>query len=190
MRNTLLVVISSVTLLCGLEGCQMNGIGIPARDGGTPVGGNGGASGAKATGGGTALGGSRATGGATAVGGTTPIGGATDGVTGQGGASASAGATSSGGIAMTGGVTAAGGTGGRVVTGGTTAGGTTASGGTPACPADVSQITGWPCTEGLTCEYGTDPRPSCRDSATCTNGSWTESAARCVALPPVTCPSL
>jgi hypothetical protein len=58
----------------------------------------------------------------------------------------------------------------------------------PACPADISQIGTWPCTEGLTCEYGTDPRPGCRASATCTGGSWTTLAAKCVQLPPVTCP--
>jgi hypothetical protein len=59
----------------------------------------------------------------------------------------------------------------------------------PACPADLSQIQSWPCTEGLTCEYGTDPRPGCRAGATCTNGSWVITQARCVELPPVTCPA-
>jgi hypothetical protein len=59
---------------------------------------------------------------------------------------------------------------------------------TTACPADISQITTWPCTEGLTCEYGTDPRPSCRATATCTGGKWTISEAKCTPLPPVTCP--
>jgi len=58
-----------------------------------------------------------------------------------------------------------------------------------ACPADVSQITGWPCTEGLICEYGTDPRPSCRMRATCTGGTWGVTMAKCVSLPPVTCPA-
>ena len=60
---------------------------------------------------------------------------------------------------------------------------------TAACPADSSQISSWPCTEGLTCEYGTDPRPSCRASATCTSGSWSVATAKCVQLPPVTCPA-
>jgi len=54
----------------------------------------------------------------------------------------------------------------------------------PACPADISQIGTWPCTEGLTCEYGTDPRPNCRPSATCTNGIWTVLQAKCTQLPP------
>jgi len=58
-----------------------------------------------------------------------------------------------------------------------------------ACPTDISQIGTWPCTEGLTCEYGTDPRPNCRPSATCTNGIWTVLQAKCTQLPPVTCPA-
>ena len=332
MRNTLLLVISGVSLMCGLGACQMQGLGVPGRDGAAPVGGKGDAGGATAAGGRTALGGSTATGGATAIGGST----ATGGVTSQAGASASAGATSSGGTVATGGLTTTGGAGGRTATGGatggatarggttatggvitggmtatggttarggttaggttatgggtarggttatgggttggtTTMGGTTASGGTTstgggkmcggiagltcaagqfcdltlgdcgkiadgsgtcaatgstvacskilafvcgcdgttysndcvrqaagvskaadgpcpaaACPADVSQIMGWPCTEGLTCEYGTDPRPSCREDATCTNGSWTITMPKCVGLPPVTCPA-
>jgi hypothetical protein len=60
---------------------------------------------------------------------------------------------------------------------------------TTACPADISQINGWPCTEGLTCEYGADPRPGCNPSATCTGGAWTVSQSKCVVLPPVTCPA-
>jgi hypothetical protein len=56
------------------------------------------------------------------------------------------------------------------------------------CPVELSQIESWPCTEGLTCEYGTDPRPACRSSATCTNGAWAILQARCVPLPEVTCP--
>jgi len=60
---------------------------------------------------------------------------------------------------------------------------------TTACPADLSQISAWPCTEGLTCEYGTDPRPGCRASATCTGGVWSTALAKCAQLPPVTCPA-
>ncbi len=60
---------------------------------------------------------------------------------------------------------------------------------TSACPADISQITSWPCTEGLTCEYGTDPRPGCRASATCSNGTWSLTKPDCAQLPPVTCPA-
>lgn len=56
------------------------------------------------------------------------------------------------------------------------------------CPAELSQIQSWPCTEGLTCEYGPDPRPECRASATCTKGTWAIYQARCVPLPTVTCP--
>jgi hypothetical protein len=58
-----------------------------------------------------------------------------------------------------------------------------------ACPSDISQISSWPCTEGLTCEYGTDPRPGCNPSATCTGGAWTVSQPTCATLPPVTCPA-
>jgi hypothetical protein len=60
---------------------------------------------------------------------------------------------------------------------------------TTACPSDISQITGWPCTEGLTCQYGTDPRPECHSSATCTGGAWTVAQSTCATLPPVTCPA-
>ena len=59
-----------------------------------------------------------------------------------------------------------------------------------ACPVTSSQIVGSPCTnEGLICEYGPDPRPSCRASATCTGGTWGVMMAKCAALPPVTCPA-
>jgi hypothetical protein len=61
---------------------------------------------------------------------------------------------------------------------------------TSACPATIAQIKTWPCTAGLTCEYGTDPRPACRESATCTNGSWVVTTpAPCAVLPVVTCPA-
>lgn len=60
---------------------------------------------------------------------------------------------------------------------------------TTPCPSDLSQINGWPCTEGLTCQYGTDPRPTCNPSATCTNGAWATTLPDCAALPPVTCPA-
>ena len=60
---------------------------------------------------------------------------------------------------------------------------------TTACPSDISQINSWPCTEGLTCQYGTDPRPECHPSATCTGGAWTVTQSTCAALPPVTCPT-
>jgi hypothetical protein len=58
-----------------------------------------------------------------------------------------------------------------------------------ACPADIAQIGNWPCTEGLTCQYGSDPRPECHPSATCTGGAWTVSPSTCEALPPETCPA-
>jgi hypothetical protein len=57
------------------------------------------------------------------------------------------------------------------------------------CPTDISQINSWPCTEGLTCQFGTDPRPECHPSATCTGGAWTVAQSMCTALPPVTCPA-
>lgn len=59
-----------------------------------------------------------------------------------------------------------------------------------ACPSDISQIATWPCTEGLTCEYGTDPRASCRDTATCKGGAWSVTTPElCSPLPKVTCPA-
>jgi len=59
---------------------------------------------------------------------------------------------------------------------------------TTACPSDIKQLS-LPCAEGLICEYGTDPRPSCRSSATCTGGGWSVTLPDCPALPDVTCPA-
>lgn len=60
---------------------------------------------------------------------------------------------------------------------------------TTACPSDISQISTWPCTEGLTCQYGTDPRPECHPSATCAGGAWTVSQPPCATPPEETCPA-
>jgi hypothetical protein len=57
------------------------------------------------------------------------------------------------------------------------------------CPSDPSQIASWPCTEGLTCEFGTDPRPACRITSTCAKGAWSMSLPDCPPLPSVTCPA-
>ena len=57
-----------------------------------------------------------------------------------------------------------------------------------ACPADIS-FSSWPCTEGLICEYGSDPRPGCRATASCASGQWLVTLAKCAQLPPVTCPA-
>jgi hypothetical protein len=51
------------------------------------------------------------------------------------------------------------------------------------CPTDAPEG-GSPCTaEGLACTYGSDPRPSCRMSATCTAGTWLVLAVKCAGLP-------
>ncbi len=50
---------------------------------------------------------------------------------------------------------------------------------------------GSPCgREGLVCQYGDDPRESCRTQATCTGGRWAVIAPRCTPItPPAMCPS-
>ena len=63
-----------------------------------------------------------------------------------------------------------------------------ADGDCAACPPSP-QTPGWPCTEGLVCEYGADPRPSCRSKATCSNGNWLITMGDCDRLPSVTCPA-
>ena len=60
---------------------------------------------------------------------------------------------------------------------------------TTLCPSDIEQISTWPCAEGLTCEYGTDPRPNCRPSAVCRGAAWVVSQPSCAQLPTVTCPA-
>jgi hypothetical protein len=58
------------------------------------------------------------------------------------------------------------------------------------CPSDVSKITDWLCTEGLTCEFATDPRVECRTTSTCTQGKWVTTVPKgCSPLPTVTCPA-
>jgi len=71
-------------------------------------------------------------------------------------------------------------------------------GGPPACPCDPP-VKGDPCdltfaSEGMTCTYGTDPRPPCRQQFTCESGHWSESvngipgdcapASECPSTPP------
>jgi hypothetical protein len=54
-----------------------------------------------------------------------------------------------------------------------------------AAPAASSACT----VDGLQCEYGTDPRESCRTRAECAGGTWQITSPRCEPLPPVTCPA-
>lgn len=70
---------------------------------------------------------------------------------------------------------------------GTSGGGGTSGGPRPACPA--TQPSGQCSPNGLECEYGDDPRPSCRAQALCEDGSWRVAAPRCTPLPSATCPA-
>ncbi len=78
---------------------------------------------------------------------------------------------------------------------GSSSGGTTSSSsGSPVagCPGSLpTQFA--PCSEnGLVCEWGTSPDPSCDDSATCNSGSWaipSAPAGVCAPSAPIVCPS-
>ncbi len=60
--------------------------------------------------------------------------------------------------------------------------------GAVACPPQAP-ASGTPCVrQGLTCEYGDDPRRECHTLATC-NTVWQITSPRCVPLPVVTCPA-
>ncbi|MBI5536143.1 MAG: hypothetical protein HY898_25705 [Deltaproteobacteria bacterium] len=54
------------------------------------------------------------------------------------------------------------------------------------CPPDVP--TGWCQQPNLQCWYGDDPRPWCRQTATCLQGQWSVTAAKCVG-PTSNCPA-
>ena len=57
------------------------------------------------------------------------------------------------------------------------------------CPSSLPAA-GKACTpDGLACQYGTDPRRTCRPVATCSGGVWQVTTPKCAALPPVTCPA-
>ncbi len=102
-----------------------------------------------------------------------------DGGAGSGGAGATGGHAGSGGARADGGA----GTGGSGQTDGGNRDGSTTN---PVCPK-VEPAGGTACpNNGLTCEYGTDPRGDlCRDQATCSSGHWT------VSVPdPAGCPSI
>lgn len=43
-------------------------------------------------------------------------------------------------------------------------------------------------SEGLVCQYGSDPRRSCRPKAACSGGSWVVTSPKCARLPPASCP--
>jgi hypothetical protein len=50
------------------------------------------------------------------------------------------------------------------------------------CPTDLP-MAGKPCTVGLRCSYGDDPRSNCRDRFSCSEGSWiAEERANCPLL--------
>ena len=72
---------------------------------------------------------------------------------------------------------------------GATNNGATNNGTSTPCPP-TQPGTGDACTsEGLTCEWGDDPREHCRDRGTCTSGSWViQPGGDCDVLPTVECP--
>jgi hypothetical protein len=51
------------------------------------------------------------------------------------------------------------------------------------CPKTVPEAQSACPGEGLVCEYGSDPRPSCRERAECVGGAWSVAVAKCSALP-------
>ena len=60
----------------------------------------------------------------------------------------------------------------------------------PSGPCPASLPSGGSCDEpGLVCSYGDDPRLSCRDRATCTDGSWTAEMPDCAPLERSGCPA-
>ena len=57
------------------------------------------------------------------------------------------------------------------------------------CPASLPGA-GEACKpDGLACQYGTDPRRSCRPVARCSGGAWQITTPKCKGLPPVKCPA-
>ena len=95
-----------------------------------------------------------------------PSGGASSGGASNGGADTSGGAASGG--AAHGGSASAGASAGGAANAG--AGGMTVAG----CPA-IEPVAGKACSAGLSCSYGDDPRPACRDRYACTKGKWVAS---------------
>jgi hypothetical protein len=72
---------------------------------------------------------------------------------------------------------------------GTPDAGTPDSGLSSPCPATSPEDRD-PCEdEGLACEYGDDPRESCRAVAECTSGVWTIAWPNCDELPAAECPA-
>jgi len=57
------------------------------------------------------------------------------------------------------------------------------------CPAKLPAPSAACSREGLVCQFGKDPRRSCRPSASCTGGKWQVSAPKCAPLPKDTCPA-
>lgn len=63
-----------------------------------------------------------------------------------------------------------------------------ADAGPPPCPATMPADGASCAREGLVCEYGSDPRVSCRTTATCTGGAFRLAVAGCPPPPVDTCP--
>ena len=57
------------------------------------------------------------------------------------------------------------------------------------CPAALPAAGGACQPDGLACQYGSDPRRTCRPVASCASGKWQVTSPKCKALPPITCPA-
>ena len=91
-----------------------------------------------------------------------------------------------GGAGGGGGTRGSGGTGGHGGSGGSNGSG--ADGGMVSCPSALPTA-GQACSQdGLACEYGADPRETCRESASCSGGTWSLTAPGCPPYPTATCP--
>lgn len=57
------------------------------------------------------------------------------------------------------------------------------------CPVELPSGNEQRCLrDGLVCEYGPDPRPACRPTATCDGGTWQLALPRCLPPPEAKCP--
>lgn len=84
----------------------------------------------------------------------------------------------------------AGGAGGDATTTTTTgaAGGGTGGSAATDCPASAPEP-GAPCSGAARCEYGDDPRPSCRRQLECAGGAWSEDSCSCAPPTDALCPA-
>jgi len=92
-------------------------------------------------------------------------------------------------------VTTAIGCGGTVVIGSGGSGSTSANNGTSSTPSSTSSGVMGPCPQavptqgsacspvGQLCSYGTDARPTCRDTSQCASGQWSNTHPTCPSLP-------